>query len=148
VTDKVTWAARGESGDVNAIVRFLVQVHPHASCHLSARVRGRECVRVQTAGFQQDNRSGPRFRQGKVYGFIAQQIKEHIPEAVKFERGTLYDIHKVLSCNENIINIIISEYVGSYNTDLPGATFFGQNLGTCLRQCAAWPACQSASWSA
>jgi hypothetical protein len=50
-----------------------------------------------------------------VYGFISQQIKEHLPEAVKEESGTLYDIYKVFKMNNNIIHININEYEGTYN---------------------------------
>jgi hypothetical protein len=51
----------------------------------------------------------------RVYGFISQQIKEHLPEAVKEESGTLYDIYKVFKMNNNIIHININEYEGTYN---------------------------------
>jgi hypothetical protein len=40
-----------------------------------------------------------------VYGFIAQQIKEVIPEAVTITTSTIPNIYKICDCNDNIINI-------------------------------------------
>jgi hypothetical protein len=52
----------------------------------------------------------------RVYGFVSQQIKEHIPEAVvSQEKGTLYDIYKVFKISNNIFYININEYEGTYN---------------------------------
>jgi hypothetical protein len=40
-----------------------------------------------------------------VYGFIAQQIKEIIPEAVTIEKSIIPNIYSVYNCSNNIINI-------------------------------------------
>jgi hypothetical protein len=40
-----------------------------------------------------------------VYGFIAQQIKEVIPEAIKLQKGIIPNIYKVCKCVNDIITI-------------------------------------------
>jgi hypothetical protein len=40
-----------------------------------------------------------------VYGFIAQQIKEIIPEAVTITTSAIPNIYKICDCNDNIITI-------------------------------------------
>jgi len=50
-----------------------------------------------------------------VYGFIAQQIAEVIPEAEAIQKGKLYDIYNDFRCNDNIIQITITDYEGVYN---------------------------------
>jgi hypothetical protein len=56
------------------------------------------------------------FTRGKkrVYGFIAQQIAEVIPEAEAIQKG-LYDIYNDFRCNDSIIQITITDYEGVYN---------------------------------
>jgi hypothetical protein len=44
-----------------------------------------------------------------VYGFIAQQIKEVIPEAVKLEKSLIPNIFKVCSCLDDTITIPIED---------------------------------------
>ena len=41
----------------------------------------------------------------KVYGFIAQQIKEIIPEAVNIEKSLIPNIYSICDCSSNIINL-------------------------------------------
>ncbi len=42
---------------------------------------------------------------GIVYGFIAQQIKEIIPEAIKIEKAVIPNIFKISNCNNDIITL-------------------------------------------
>ena len=44
----------------------------------------------------------------KVYGFIAQQIKEIIPEAISVDKNTIPNIYKVCDCSLNKIYVDIS----------------------------------------
>lgn len=41
----------------------------------------------------------------KVYGFIAQQIKEVIPEAVSLEKSLIPNIYTVCNCSSNVITL-------------------------------------------
>jgi hypothetical protein len=54
-------------------------------------------------------------RTKRVYGFIAQQIAEVIPEAKSVQKNTLCDIYNNFKCSDNIIHININEYEGTYN---------------------------------
>ena len=51
-----------------------------------------------------------------VYGFIAQQIKEVIPEAVKIEKALIPNIFKVCSCLNDTISIS-DEDINKLNVD-------------------------------
>jgi len=57
-------------------------------------------IEPKTYKYIDDKRRGD----GKVYGFIAQQIKEVIPEAVQFNKDFIPNIYKVFSVSGDIIN--------------------------------------------